>query len=101
MATAGIAVLRSESSKQKVAMKITLGFYEESGSWWRSDMFRFILVNDRSSRSDAHCALCCAKITGSYVREISTKFCYCSRGCFLEHSKLGQLVIEHRARAAS
>ena len=54
MATAGIAVLRSESSKQKVAMKITLRFYEESGSWWRSDMFRFILVNDRSPRSDAH-----------------------------------------------
>ena len=98
MATAGIAVLRSESSKQKVAMKITLRFYEE---WWRSDMFRFILVNDRSARSDAHCALCCAKVTGSYVWEISTRFCYCSRGCFLEHSKLGQLVIEHRARAAS
>ena len=101
MATAGIAVLRSESSKQKVAMKITLGFYEESGSWWRSDTFRFILVNDRSPRSDAHCALCCAKITGSYVREISTKFCYCSRDCFLSDSKLGQLVLEHHARAAS
>ena len=69
MATAGIAVPRSESSKQKVAMKITLRFYKESGSWWRSDMFRFILVNDRSPRSDAHCALCCAKVTGSYVRE--------------------------------
>jgi hypothetical protein len=40
-------------------------------------MFRFILVNDRSLRSDAHCALCCTKIKGSYVREISTKFCYC------------------------
>jgi hypothetical protein len=64
-------------------------------------MLRFILVNDRTPRSDAHCALCCIKITGSYVREISTKFCYCSRRCFLSHSKLGQLVIEHRARVAS
>jgi hypothetical protein len=45
--------------------------------------------------------LCCSKVTESYIREIGTKFCYCSRGCFLEHSKLGQLVIEHRARAAS
>jgi hypothetical protein len=63
-------------------------------------MLRFILVNDRTPRSD-HCALCCTQIAGSYVREISTKFCYCSRGCFLSHSKLGQLVIEHRARVAS
>jgi hypothetical protein len=38
---------------------------------------------------------------GSYVREINTKFCYCSRGCFLSHSRLGQLVLEHHARAAS
>jgi hypothetical protein len=45
--------------------------------------------------------LCCSKVTESYIREIGTKFCYCSCGCFLEHSKLGQLVIEHRARAAS
>jgi len=64
-------------------------------------MLRFILVNDRTPRSDAHCALCCAKITGGYVREINTKFCYCSRDCFLSHSKLGQLVLEHHARAAS
>lgn len=64
-------------------------------------MLRFIVVNDRIPRADAHCALCCTNITGSYVREIGTKFCYCSRGCFLGHSKLGQLVIEHRARAAS
>jgi hypothetical protein len=45
--------------------------------------------------------LCCSKVTESYIREIGTKFCYCSCGCFLEHSKLGQLVIGHRARAAS
>ena len=43
-------------------------------------MLRFILVNDRTPRLDAHCALCCTKITGSYVREIGTRFCYCSRG---------------------
>jgi hypothetical protein len=64
-------------------------------------MLRFILVNDRTPCSDAHCTLCCSKVTESYIREIGTKFCYCSCGCFLEHSKLGQLVIEHRARAAS
>jgi hypothetical protein len=45
--------------------------------------------------------LCCTNITGGYVREIGTKFCYCSRDCFANHSRLEQLVIEHRARAAS
>jgi hypothetical protein len=64
-------------------------------------MLRFIVVNDRTPRADAHCALCCAEITASYVREISTKFCYCSSGCFISHSELGQLLIEHRARVAS
>lgn len=64
-------------------------------------MLRFVLVNDRMPRAHADCALCCTQIMGSYVREISTKFCYCSRGCFLSHSRLGQLVLEHHARAAS
>jgi hypothetical protein len=35
------------------------------------------------------------------VREIGTKFCYCSRGCFVSHTKLGQLLIEHRSKVAS
>jgi hypothetical protein len=52
-------------------------------------MLRFILVNDRIPRIDVHCALCCTEITANYVREISTKFCYCSRGCFVSHSKMG------------
>jgi hypothetical protein len=64
-------------------------------------MLRFIVVNGRTPRADAHCALCCAAIAGSYVREIGTKFCYCSRGCFAAHSRLGQLLIERRTRAAS
>lgn len=64
-------------------------------------MLRYILVNDRALRAHAHCALCCSNITGSYVREIGTKFCYCSRGCFLEHTRFGQLVIANRTRAAS
>jgi hypothetical protein len=84
-----------------MAMKITPFFTRKPIFGGRSDMLRFILVNDRTPRSDAHCALCCTKLTGSYFREISTRFCYCSRGCFLSHSRLGQLVIEHRAKAVS
>ncbi len=64
-------------------------------------MLRFIVVNDRTLRADAHCALCWTEMTGSYLREIGTRFCYCSGGCFASHSRLGQLVIEHRAQAAS
>jgi hypothetical protein len=68
-------------------------------SKWRPDMLRFILVNDRMPRADVHCALCCTKIAASYVREINTRFYYCSRGCFASHTRLGQLVLEHRSRA--
>ena len=57
-------------------------------------MLRFVLVNDRTPR-----ALCCTKIAASYVREINTRFYYCSRGCFVSHTRLGQLVLEHRSRA--
>ena len=64
-------------------------------------MLRFILVNDRTPRAHAHCALCCTEIAGGYVREIGTRFCYCSRGCFVSHSRLAQLALEHYARAAS
>ena len=64
-------------------------------------MLRFIVVNDRTPRAEAFCALCCTAITGDYVREISTNFCYCSHDCFANHSGLGQLLIEYRARAAS
>ena len=64
-------------------------------------MLRFIVVNDRTPRLDAHCALCCTAITGGYVREISTRFCYCSGDCFAQHASMEQLVIEHRANAAS
>jgi hypothetical protein len=67
---------------------------------WRPDMLRFICVNDRTPRANPHCAACCTKIAGSYVREIGTRFCYCSRHCFAGHVQLAQLVIEHRARAA-
>jgi hypothetical protein len=43
--------------------------------------------------------LCCTKIAASYVREINTRFYYCSRSCFVSHTRLGQLVLEHRSRA--
>jgi len=62
-------------------------------------MLRFVLVNVRTPRADVHCALCCTKIAASYVREINTRFYYCSRSCFVSHTRLGQLVLEHRSRA--
>jgi hypothetical protein len=94
-------IIEANLYEQKSGDEVTPRFYEEPDSWGRSVMLRFILVNDRTLRADAHCALCCTNITGGYVREIGTKFCYCSRDCFANHSRLEQLVIEHRARAAS
>ena len=66
-----------------------------------ADMIRFVVVNDRTPRLDAHCARCCSAIRDGYVREIGTRFCYCGRDCFAQHANLEQLVIEHRASIAS
>jgi hypothetical protein len=62
---------------------------------------RFVLVNDRVPRADAHCALCCRKIEKGYVRETQTRLLYCDTQCFTGHAKMAMLAIENRARRVS
>jgi hypothetical protein len=62
---------------------------------------RFVLVNDRVPRADAHCALCCRKIEKGYVRESQTRLLYCDTQCFTGHAKMSMLAIETRARKVS
>jgi hypothetical protein len=62
---------------------------------------RFVLVNDRTPRADAHCALCCEPIEQGYVREAQTRLLYCDVQCFAGHEKMAMLTIEHRARQVS
>ena len=62
---------------------------------------RFVLVNDRTPRADAFCALCCEPIEQGYVREPQTRLLYCDVQCFAGHEKMAMLTIEKRARKVS
>jgi hypothetical protein len=62
---------------------------------------RFVLVNDRVPRTDANCALCCAKIERGYVREPHTRLVYCDAQCFAGHGKIAVTALVNRARRVS
>jgi hypothetical protein len=62
---------------------------------------RFILVNERVPRTDANCALCCAKLERGYVRNPQTRLVYCNPHCFTGHEKMAIAAIVDRARRAS
>jgi hypothetical protein len=64
-------------------------------------MMRFILVNDRTPRADAYCALCCAKLDAGYIRENKTKRCYCDCICVAGHPRMARLALGYPARAVS
>jgi hypothetical protein len=62
---------------------------------------RFVLVNERVPRTDANCALCCAKLEKGYVRDPLTRLVYCDPHCFTGHEKIAMAVFVHRSRRAS
>jgi hypothetical protein len=62
---------------------------------------RFVVVTDRTPRTDAYCALCCEKIAESYVREIGTRLIYCDHLCYGGHVKVAVLALEYHARQVS
>jgi hypothetical protein len=62
---------------------------------------RFILVNDRTPRSQSFCMLCDEPIGTSYLREIETGLCYCSHKCYADHCNSAVLLIEGHARAVA
>jgi hypothetical protein len=49
---------------------------------------KFVLVNDRTPRSQSACALCCEPIGETYLREIATRFSFCDHQCYVGHRKL-------------
>ncbi len=62
---------------------------------------RFVLVNHRIPRADAHCALCGRKIEEGYVRETLTRLLYCDTQCFAGYAKMTTLGIEKQVRKVS
>jgi hypothetical protein len=62
---------------------------------------RFVLVNERVPRTGAECALCCAKIERTYVRELQTRLVYCDATCFSGRGKTAMSALWSRARRVS
>lgn len=58
---------------------------------WRREVLprrtRFVLVNERSPRTDACCTWCSAAIERGYVRDSNTRLLYCDTQCFTQHEK--------------
>ena len=62
---------------------------------------RFVLVNWRSPRADAHCAVCCTRIDGGYVRDPQTRLLYCDAQCFADHERMDDPARARDARRVS
>jgi hypothetical protein len=61
---------------------------------------RFILVNGRSPRRQAFCAMCNQPIEKTYLREAGTQLIYCDQDCYADHCESAVLLLENRARAS-
>jgi hypothetical protein len=62
---------------------------------------RFVLVNERSPRADASCAVCCSRIDRGYVRDAQTRLLYCDADCFAEHERTSDPARHRDARRVS
>ena len=66
-----------------------------------SRRMRFVLVNERTPRADACCALCCATIERGYVRDPHSRLLYCDAQCFSEHEQTSTPAAARHARRVS
>jgi hypothetical protein len=62
---------------------------------------RFVLVNERSPRADASCAVCCTRIDRGYVRDAQTRLLYCDAQCFADRERMGNPARSRDARRVS
>jgi len=74
---------------------------EVSDGGKRPPGLRFVLVNERSPRAEAFCAVCCTEIDRGYVRDRQTRLLYCNAECFAEHEWMSNSARGRNARRAS
>jgi hypothetical protein len=49
---------------------------------------KFVVVNGRTPKPQASCALCCEPTGEGYLRELTTRVSYCDYECYLAHCTL-------------
>jgi ribosomal protein L24E len=62
---------------------------------------KFILVNDRTPRTETCCFLCCRPIEQGYLREARTSLFFCSNECFGLYEQPVKPAAERVTRQAS
>jgi hypothetical protein len=62
---------------------------------------RFVLVNDRISRTGEHCALCGGIVEKGYVRDSQTRLIYCDPQCFAGGPHVTKSLLKDRVRKVS
>lgn len=62
---------------------------------------RFVIVNGRTPRGKARCAVCCEEIGDRYVREIPTGLIHCNRHHGAGYSQISEVASRFRARVVS
>jgi hypothetical protein len=62
---------------------------------------RFVLVNGRTPFRQISCVRCREPIGAGYLRDVSTRLCYCDAKCYAHHHcEATVLLIDNRARAS-
>jgi hypothetical protein len=61
---------------------------------------KFVLVNGRTPRTQSFCALCCAPIGESYLREIVAQLAYCNHECYVNYCNGPVLALQYHAIAS-
>jgi hypothetical protein len=61
---------------------------------------RFVLVNGRTPNPQSCCVMCDQPFAGSYLRDIETRFAYCSHDCYDDQCKSAVVLLESQSRAS-
>ena len=62
---------------------------------------RFVVVNNRVTCTDHHCAMCGGLIEKGYVRDLQTRLIYCDSQCFARWVHEAACVVKNRGRKMS
>jgi hypothetical protein len=61
---------------------------------------KFVLVNERTPRPKSFCAMCCEPINRGYLRDVTTRRCYCGHACYAAHCEVSPAALNYHAKAS-
>jgi hypothetical protein len=61
---------------------------------------KFVMVNGRMLFRQNYCVWCCTPIDTGYLRDITTRLCYCDHQCYALYRENSTLLLDGRVRAS-